>query len=103
MGQKFYDTISKSFFCLLGEPFTKWRNYLDFVINVINRHNETKFKSHNQMLISYFTSPTTIIPQSWSKLYKYKIGDKVTIDALPSQRRDLAFKYSLNKGNTIFL
>ena len=82
-----------------GEPFTRWRTYLESVLNVINMHQEKTFKSHNQMLVSYFTKPTVVIPQTSPKTFKYKIGDKVTMDALPNQRRDLAFKYSLNRGS----
>jgi hypothetical protein len=63
-------------------------------------HNEQTFKSVNQMLENYFTSSSTaIIPQSSSKMYAFNIGEKVLIDALPRQRRDLSFKYSLNRGN----
>jgi hypothetical protein len=63
-------------------------------------HNEQTFKSVNQMLENYFTSSSTVvIPQSSSKMYAFNVGDKVSIDALPRQRRDLSFKYSLNRGN----
>jgi hypothetical protein len=61
-------------------------------------HNERPFKSLNQMLENYFTSSTVVIPQLSSNMYAFNIGDKVLIDALPKQRRDLSFKYSLNKG-----
>lgn len=65
-------------------------------------HNEKIYKSNDQMLHAYFTKPVTIIPQTLKKMYKFNINQKVRIDAWPSQRRNLSFKYSLNKGNSIF-
>lgn len=87
------------FLLFLGEPFTKWRNCLDTVVNVINFHNEQSYRTVNQMLNKYFTLPTVNIPQSSSKMYAFNINDKVVIDALPRQRKDLSFKYTLNRGN----
>jgi hypothetical protein len=55
-----------------------------------------------QMLKAFFTeSPTTVLPQSLSHLYKFNVGDSVRINASPTQRRDLGFKYSLNIGKMI--
>jgi hypothetical protein len=81
-----------------GQPLTKWRNYLEKVIDTINYHQAQDFKSMKQLFLSYFSGPRIIIPQSNEKLYAFNINDKVVIDAFPHQRRSLSFKYSLNKG-----
>lgn len=78
---------------------TKWRDYLPKVVNIINFHHETVYKSNDQMLKAYFTSPKTVIPQTIKKMYKFKLNQKVRIDTWPSQRKNLSFKYSLNRGN----
>lgn len=69
-------------------------------MNSINIHHEKTFKSMQQQLFSYFTHSKTVIPQSLENFYQFNIGDKVYLDALPSQRRQLGFKWSLNKGNS---
>lgn len=86
------------FFVFLGQPLTKWRDYLDRVVDSINHHNERTFKSMNQLLVSYFTQPTHHMLQTPNKYYKYNINDKVFLEATPSQRKSLSFKYSLNRG-----
>lgn len=53
----------------------------------------------NNQLISYFSQERTVLPQSNSKFYKYKPKDQVVIDATPTQRKHLGFKWSLNRGN----
>lgn len=85
----------------LGQPLSKWRNYMPKVIDTINYHHEKTFKSINNLLTEYFTLPTVTLPQTQDSLYKFKLGDSVLIDALPSQRKHLGFKYSLNQGKKI--
>lgn len=50
------------------------------------------------LLVSHFTTPVPLVPQNQTTLYAYNIGDTVTIDATPTQRRSLGFKYTLNLG-----
>lgn len=68
------------------------------VVNNINYFTEQTYKSNQDMLTTYFTRPTTVLPQSYNTLYKFAINDKVYIDATPQQRRHIGFKYTLNKG-----
>lgn len=83
------------------KPLTKWRDNLDTIVNIINQ-NKPQYKSVMQMLKAFFTeSPTTVLPQSLNHLYKFNVGDSVRINASPTQRRDLGFKYSLNIGKVI--
>ncbi len=85
-------------FGFLGLPFTKWRDHLQYVVDSINR-NKPNFKSQMNELLSYFTTPETlIIPQSLSNLYKFNINDKVRIRLTKSERSLLNFKYSLHYG-----
>ena len=87
-----------NYFLCLGQPLSKWRDYLPRVIDTINYHHEKTFKSINTLLTEYFTLPNVTLPQTQDSLYKFKLGDSVLIDALPSQRKHLGFKYSLNQG-----
>lgn len=87
----------------LDQPLSKWRDYLPKIVNVLNMHNEKVYKSNDQMLNAYFTKPVTVIPQTVKKMYKFNINQKVRIDAWPSQRRNLSFKYSLNKGKFLII
>ena len=85
------------------QPLTKWRNYLDNVVNIINR-NKKEYKSVLQMLTAFFTAndenkdDTVHLPQSIASFYKFKINDTVRINVMPAQRKNLGFKYSLNIG-----
>jgi len=83
---------------LKGQSLKQWKNVLPHVVNIINYHQEKKFKSKNQMLTAYFTSNTEMIPQSNKRFYKFDINDKVKIEMTPVQRKQLGFKYSLNRG-----
>jgi len=86
------------------QPLTKWRNYLDNVINIINR-NKKEYKSILQMLTAFFTvnnvnkDNIAHLPQSESSFYKFNLDDTVRINVMPAQRKNLGFKYSLNIGN----
>lgn len=82
------------------EPFSRWKNVLDNVITLLNVKQEKTFKSNQDMLTTYFTQPTTVLPQSDSSMFRYDIDDRVQIDLTPTQRRALNFKWSLHKGNT---
>ena len=86
---------------LEDQPLTKWRNYLDPVVNLINR-NKKEYKSVLQMLTAFFTAnsqnDTAHLPQSIASFYKFKINDTVRINVMPAQRKNLGFKYSLNIG-----
>jgi hypothetical protein len=92
---------------LEDQPLTKWRNYLDNVVNTINR-NKKEYKSVLQMLTAFFTpnaapgkseDDTAVhLPQSLSSYYKFNINDTVRINVLPAQRKNMGFKYSLNIG-----
>jgi hypothetical protein len=79
------------------QPLTKWRNNLEKVVNIINQ-NKKQYKSVMQMLMDYFTQNTIILPQSLPHYYKFNVNDTVKINAFPTQRRNLGFKYSLNIG-----
>jgi hypothetical protein len=87
------------------QPLTKWRHYLDNVVNVINR-NKKEYKSILQMLTAFFTPNTdnnkndTVahLPHSEASFYKFNIDDTVRINVMPAQRKNLGFKYSLNIG-----
>ena len=68
------------------------------VVNTINHHQEKTFKSLNQLLVSFFTAPQDIVPQSSPRFYKYNINEKVGIVMTPGQRKQLGFKYTLNRG-----
>lgn len=75
----------------------QWKNNLNEVVNSINYHSETRFKSMHQMMLSYFTRDVVYVPQM-KTFFKFKIGDLVHFDLRPSARKNLSFKYSLNKG-----
>ena len=79
------------------KPLTQWRNHLEQVLQIINQ-NKKQYKSVMQMLADFFTKETVNLPQTSDQIYKFNIGDKVSIDAFPNQRRNLGFKYSLNMG-----
>jgi hypothetical protein len=66
------------------------------VVNIINQ-NKKHYKSVMQMLMDYFTQNTIILPQSLPH-YKFNVNDTVKINAFPTQRRNLGFKYSLDIG-----
>lgn len=51
----------------------------------------------HQLMLSYFTRPVVLLPQQ-DQFFRFKIGDTVQIDLSPRERKNLAFKYSLNKG-----
>ena len=53
------------------------------------------------LLLSYFTQPVHVLPQSQPQFYKFNIGETVRMDVLPNERKSLAFKYSLNPGNIL--
>jgi hypothetical protein len=82
----------------LEQPFTRWKSYLDQVVNTINFHSEKTFKSLQNQLLAYFTEEKKIIPQSQESMYKFSLNDIVNIDVLPRNRKELGFKYSLNSG-----
>ena len=93
------------------QPLTKWRHYLDNVVNVINR-NKKEYKSILQMLTAFFTpnndnnknDTVAHLPHSEASFYKFNIDDTVKINVMPAQRKNLGFKYSLNIGKlAIFL
>lgn len=50
-----------------------------------------------QLMLKYFTRDVVYLPQQ-NKFFRFKIGDTVKIDLRPQERKNLAFKYSLNKG-----
>jgi hypothetical protein len=79
------------------KPLTQWRNHLEQVLQIINQ-NKKQYKSVMQMLADFFTKDTVNLPQTSDRFYKFNIGDKVSIDAFPNQRRNLGFKHSLNMG-----
>jgi hypothetical protein len=82
-----------------NQSFKMWKQYLPQVLNSINNHNTRgQYKSSIDMLKAFNTSPTTFIPQTNDNLYRFKIGDAVIINALPKTRKQLNFKYSLNRG-----
>ena len=83
------------------KPLTQWRNYLEQVLQIINQ-NKKQYKSVMQMLADFFTKETVNLPQTSDQIYKFNIGDKVSIDAFPNQRRNLGFKYSLNMGKFFY-
>jgi len=85
-------------FIYLGEALNHWSQVLPQVINSINYFNERSYKSVHQELIDYFTKPTVQVPQSLNKMYRFSKGQEVYIDATPEQRKQLGFKYTLNKG-----
>lgn len=80
---------------------TKWKDYLEIVVATINNHNKKIYKSLQNQLLDYFTQDYQIYPQINSHMYKYRVGDRVGMDVLPRQRRDLGFKYTLNLGEKI--
>jgi hypothetical protein len=84
-------------------PLTYWKQNVDRIVTLINLHSE---KSHryplNKMLKDYFTSAPPVVPQKQEKMYKFKIGDKVCLDLSAKQRKDLSFKFSLQRGKTIW-
>ena len=71
------------------------------VVNTLNYHDEKTFKSMRALLLSYFTQPVHVLPQSQPQFYKFNIGETVRMDVLPNERKSLAFKYSLNPGNIL--
>ena len=80
-------------------PLTKWRDFLPTVVQNINAHNEQKYKSVTAMLNAYFTQPKmSHMPQSYERMYKFKVNDRVGLHATPAQRKSFSFKYSLNRG-----
>jgi hypothetical protein len=83
------------------KPLTQWRNHLEQVLQIINQ-NKKQYKSVMQMLADFFTKETVNLPQTSDQIYKFNIGDKVSIDAFPNQRRNLGFKYSLNMGKFFY-
>lgn len=68
------------------------------VVDTINYHSEKSFRSVNNLLVNYFTQTLPVVPQKVDKFYKFNVDDKVRIDLIPSQRKSLGFKYSLNVG-----
>lgn len=81
--------------------FREWRQYIDHIVANINNNREIKDKSLNLMLTRYFTQPTVVMPQHNVQMFLYNINDKVFIDLKKSERQDVSFKYSLNRGTTI--
>lgn len=75
----------------------QWKNNLNEVLNTINYHSEKKFKSMHQLMLSYFTRNVVFLPQQ-DIFFKFKINDSVRIELSPTARKNLSFKYSLNKG-----
>jgi hypothetical protein len=86
---------------LLGLPYTKWRENLDFCVNAINRKLKTSSKS--KMLQDYFTKqPSVNIPQRLDSFYKFQINEKVKIHLLKSERQRLSYKFSFIPGSFFF-
>jgi hypothetical protein len=83
------------------KPFTKWKENLDTVVNSINNHNKTNFRSLQNQLFTYFTQTHPVIPQTHSSFYKFNINDVVGLNVFAKQRKELGFKYSLNRGKCI--
>jgi hypothetical protein len=83
-------------------PLTYWKQNVDRIVTLINLHSEKSTRYPlNKMLKDYFTSVPPVVPQKQEKMYKFKVGDKVCLDLSAKQRKDLSFKYSLNKGVAI--
>lgn len=80
-------------------PLSAWKKVLDNVITIINMHRIRKKISTQQTLIDFFTSPAVNIPQKNASLYKFNIGDQIKVYLSNNERRDLSFKYTLNKGS----
>lgn len=72
---------------------------MEKVINSINNHQAKNFHSMSQTLLAFFTQPQVVLPQANTSFYKYKINEKVLLNAFKNQRTHLGFKYSLNRGN----
>jgi hypothetical protein len=85
------------------KPFTKWKEYLDTVVNTINNHNKKDFRSLQNQLFTYFTQTHPVIPQKHFSFYKFNINDIVGLNVLAKQRKDFGFKYTLNRGKYIFV
>jgi len=82
---------------LLGLPYTKWRENLDFCVNAINR--KLKTSSRAKMLQDYFTKqPSINVPQRLDSFYKFQINEKVKIHLFKSERQRLSYKYSFIPG-----
>ena len=81
----------------LGLSLARWRDYLPYVLNTINR-GKTEFKSKQNMLIHYFTQKPVMFPQQQAEYFKYHIGQRVRLPLTKAERTDLGFKWSLNKG-----
>jgi hypothetical protein len=82
---------------LLGLPYTKWRENLDFCVNAINR--KLKTSSRAKMLQDYFTKqPSINVPQRLDLFYKFQINEKVKIHLFKSERQRLSYKYSFIPG-----
>ena len=81
-------------------PLSAWKKVLDNVITIINMHRIRKKISTQQTLIDFFTSPAVNIPQKNASLYKFNIGDQIKVYLSNNERRDLSFKYTLNKGTS---
>jgi hypothetical protein len=92
--------IHCSLLFFLGLPLNKWKTVLPTVVDAIN-FNKKSYPSHQQMLHAFFTQPVTYFPQSTDRFYKYKINDKVRIECSPAMRKQLGFKYTLNRGNKV--
>jgi hypothetical protein len=80
------------------KPFTKWKDYLDTVVNAINNHNKKNFHSLQNQIFTYFTQHHPVIPQTHSSFYKFNINDVVGLNVMAKQRKAMNFKYSLNRG-----
>jgi hypothetical protein len=80
------------------KPLTKWKEYLDTVVNSINNHNKKNFRSLQNQLFTYFTQTHPVIPQTHSSFYKFNINDVVGLNVFAKQRKEMGFKYSLNRG-----
>ncbi len=83
-----------------GLPLNRWKTVLHTVVDAIN-FNKKSFRSHQQMLHAFFTQPVTYLPQSTDRFYKYKVNDKVRIECPPAMRKQLGFKYTLNRGTLV--
>jgi hypothetical protein len=89
------------------QPLTKWQNYLDNVVNIINR-NKKEYKSVLQMLTAFLTpnnddkksDRVVYLPHSKASFYKFNINDTVRINVTLAQRKNPSFKYGLNIGKT---
>lgn len=76
-----------------------WKNSINHIVATINnsRVREPE-KSINAMLYNYFTEPTVVLPQNNDRLFRFNVNDKVVVNLSPQKRRDLNFKWTLNKG-----